>query len=145
MNLRSGRIYDPEKGAAGGARVDEPMDGPGKRQTRSSEPCGFLYALISAEYGPQVTKFGRTVDHRQRLHTYPKGSYYLDVYGPVEDCHAAERALLRRMRAAFAVAARREYFQVDAAAGLEAFQRFCYKSDGLCADLPAMAVPMDSD
>jgi hypothetical protein len=100
---------------------------------------------VDASYGPRVTKFGRTNDKDRRIREYPRGSYYLDVYGPVEDCHAAERAMLRRLRAAFRVVGGREYFGVEAALGMDAFSRYCRAADGLSLDMPEMAVPMDFD
>jgi hypothetical protein len=110
-----------------------------------SGKAGYLYLLKSPLAPAGSLKVGRTSDYARRFGQYPKGSEYIEVFGPVDDCHAAERHLLSAMRAKFMSSDfGREYF-VGCKSEVEAFfHSFCYQTLQE-THMPWMPVPMDVD
>lgn len=105
--------------------------------------AGYLYLLVNPGSPPGTVKVGRTNNHARRLAQYPKGSRFVDVFGPVDDCHEAEKHLITAMRSAFLSSDYgREYFvgAVDEAAPY--FRWFCYELLQ-SVHMPWMRVPMD--
>ena len=118
----------------------------GAPASSSSKDCrGFLYILTNSQSPSGTLKVGRTNDYARRVSQYPKGSKYIEVFGPLEDCHVAERHLLSAMRARFVSSDYgREYFRGNASELVGYFHAFCYER--LQPDhMPWMPVPMDVD
>jgi hypothetical protein len=135
MNLRSGASLASAK-----------ESGPSAGAASSTKDCrGFLYILTNSQSPSGTLKVGRTNDYARRVAQYPKGSKYIEVFGPLEDCHVAERHLLSAMRAKFVSSDYgREYFRGNASELVGYFHAFCYER--LQPEhMPWMPVPMDVD
>ena len=107
--------------------------------------AGFLYLMRNPQAPAGTLKVGRTSDVVRRIGQYPRGSECIEAFGPIDDCHSAERHLLSAMRARFMSSDfGREYF-VGCRADLVAFfHAFCYQALQEY-HMPWMAVPMDTD
>ena len=107
--------------------------------------AGYLYLLQSPQAPAGSLKVGRTSDYARRLGQYPKGSEYIEVFGPIDDCHSAERHLLSAMRAKFMSSDfGREYFvgcKREVSAFFHAFSYQALQEN----HMPWMPVPMDVD
>lgn len=113
--------------------------------TGRKDHCGYLYLLTNSECKPGTLKVGRTNDFARRVGQYPKGSEYIEVFGPLEDCHEAERFLIAAMRSRFISAEfGREYFRGNSSDIREFFHAFCYERLQ-SQHMPWMPVPMDID
>lgn len=106
---------------------------------------GYLYLLLNPKAPPEVFKIGRTNNVNRRLTEYPPGSKYIDVFGPVEDCHQAEKYLIQAMKTKFRKSKfGTEYFLGDKPDILDCFQTFCY-NDLQLNHMPWMPIPMNLD
>lgn len=90
-----------------------------------SPRSGHLYLLLPGDIGLGAVKVGRTCSLRGRVRSYPPGSRFLLATGVLEDCHAAERLLIRHFRTLFRLVAGREYFQASPEAAMAEFRRIC--------------------
>lgn len=104
---------------------------------------GFLYLLKNPEAPEGTSKVGRTNNHCRRITQYPKNSKYVEVFGPIENCHDAETHLIAVMRSRFLSSDfGREYFHGDFEEVREFFHDFCYNR--LQQEyMTWMAVPME--
>jgi hypothetical protein len=109
----------------------------------SVDKAGYLYLLRNARAPAGVLKMGRTNNPARRLSEYPANSSMIHIFGPVDDCHEAERHLIVFMKARFRASNfGREYVACPSPRdGLSAFLLFCFQE--LQARMPHMAVPMD--
>lgn len=113
------------------------------RPPRDDGRGGYLYLLVNPSSPRGTFKVGRTNNHARRLTQYPKGSRFVDVFGPVEDCHEAEKHLIAAMRSSFISSDYgREYFMGDQDDVYSYFRWFCYELLQT-VHMPWMTVPMD--
>ena len=150
MNLRSGASLPPTivpyRAPVAGSASSAAGPSSTSATPMSSKDCrGFLYILTNSQSPSGTLKVGRTNDRARRVAQYPKGSKYIEVFGPLEDCHVAERHLISAMRARFVSSDYgREYFRGNASELVGYFHAFCYER--LQSDhMPWMPVPMDVD